>query len=177
MQRCAMQTAKSLPLLSDFLRFISDFMKQAGLVSKMGNLAGVAKLIPGMGSQLNAGKIKEVESKMRRQEAMINSMTKKERAQPELLITHPTARSRIVRITKGSGHDFEDGLQFMSEFQKMRTMMSRMQKQMGGKSPDAMDDSEMPEMADAAGIAGNRAARRTAKRGKKRGRGGGGGFG
>ena len=106
---------------------------------------------------------------------MICSMTKKERANPELLLTDRTARSRITRITKGSGLAFEDGLAFMSEFQKMRTMISRMSKQAGmGVGPE--EGAEDAEMVPA--MAGNRNARRAAKKkGKKAGRGGGMGFG
>jgi signal recognition particle subunit SRP54 len=155
-----------------------DFMKQAKLVSTMGNLAGVAKMMPGMG-QLNMNQIRDVEARLKKNEAMINSMTKKERARPELLITHPTSRSRIIRITKGSGNTFEDGAQFISEFQRMRTMMSRMQKQMGGMSPmdAAAEGGALPDMQDIASMSGNRAARRASKKSKKTGRSGGGGFG
>ena len=88
-----------------------DFMKQASLVSKMGNLAGVAKMMPGVGGQMNMNQIRDVEIRLKKNEAMIKSMNKKERANPELLITHPSARSRIMRITKGSGNSFEDGVQ------------------------------------------------------------------
>ena len=56
-------------------------------------------------------------------------------------------------------------------------MMSRMQKQMGGMSPDEMNTAGAPDMAQMAGAAGNRQARRAAKKNKKKGRGGGGGFG
>jgi len=152
-----------------------DFMKQANLVSKMGNLAGVAKMLPGVGSQISNSQIREVEGRLKKNEALICSMTKKERANPELLISDATSRSRIERITGGSGLAFEDGLAFMSEFQKMRTMMSRMQKQMGGQGggDPAMagaDGGDMPAM-------GNRKMRRAAKKKKKGGRGGGGGFG
>lgn len=88
-----------------------DFMKQASLVSKMGNLAGVAKMMPGVGGQMNMNQIRDVEVRLKKNEAMIQSMNKKERANPELFITHPSARSRIIRITKGSGNSFEDGVQ------------------------------------------------------------------
>ena len=54
---------------------------------------------------------------------MIQSMTKKERQSPELFIGDKTARARILRITRGSGMSFEDGINFVGEFQKMRTMM------------------------------------------------------
>ena len=137
----------------------NDFMKQMKLVTKMGSFAGVAKMIPGVSGMMDNSRIREVESRLKKSEAMICSMTKKERLNPELLITDATARSRIRRITKGSGTKFEDGINFISEFQKMRTMMSRMQKQMGGNEG---------ELATANGAAvGNRAARRSQKKNKK----------
>jgi len=138
-----------------------DFMKQSKLVSKMGSIAGVAKMMPGMAGALDNSKMREVEVRLKKNEAMICSMTKKERSNPELLITDKSARSRIRRITDGSGMQFEDGLAFMSEFQKMRTMMSRMQKQMGGAGGgEAGDDDAMSAM-------GNRAMRRAQKKKKK----------
>jgi signal recognition particle subunit SRP54 len=151
-----------------------DFMKQSKLVSKMGNLGGVAKMMPGLSGQMNMNQMREVEARLKKNEAMIYSMNKKERANPDLLITHPTARTRIMRITKGSGCTLDDGTKFMSEFQRMRTMMSRMQKQMAGMDPAG---AEAPDMTAMAGAAGNRAARRAAKKSQKKGRGGGGGFG
>lgn len=152
-----------------------DFLKQSELVAKMGNFAGVAKMLPGIGNQLNSSKIREVESRLKRSKSMIQSMTKKERENPELFISDKTARSRILRITRGSGNSFENGIAFISEFQKMRTMMSRMQKQMGGVGGPDMDpamagEADLPQM-------GNRSMRRAAKKSKKGGRGGGKGFG
>ena len=108
-----------------------DFMTQSRMVSKMGSMAGVAKMLPGMGNMINDSQLREVETRIKRSEAMICSMNKKERANPELLLTDRSARSRLERITKGSGLAFDDGLAFMSEFQKMRTMISRMAKQAG----------------------------------------------
>lgn len=122
---------------------------------------------------LDSKKIREAEERLKRNKAMICSMTKKERANPELLITDSTARSRLVRITLGSGSRLEDGQQFVSEFQRMRTMMSRMQKQMGGMDPNASNDGEQDVMP----AIGNRATRRALKKGKKTGRKGGAGFG
>ncbi len=151
-----------------------DFLKQSELVSKMGNFAGVAKMLPGIGGQLDNSKIREVEARLKRSKAMIQSMTKKERENPELFIGDKTARSRILRVARGSGNSFENGVAFISEFQKMRTMMSRMQKQMGGAGGPEMD----PAMAGAQPPqVGNRKARRAAKKMKKGGRGGGMGFG
>jgi signal recognition particle subunit SRP54 len=106
---------------------------------------------------------------------MIESMTNKEQKDPNLLVKDKTTQSRLIRITNGSGRSIDEGQQFISEFQRMRTMMSRMQKQMGGQmdpnaamGPGAQE--EMPVM-------GNRAMRRTSKKKKVGAKRGGGGFG
>ncbi len=169
----AKMTKKMLDAEFDF----DDFLNQSKLVTKMGSLAGVAKMLPGMGNALDTSRIKEVEARIRTSEAMIKSMTRKERADPDILIKDKTARSRLLRITKGAGVRFEEGLQFVGEFQKMRTMMSRMQKQMsGGMMPGDPALASPGGMAEAAAV-GNRQARRSAKKNAKAGRGGGGGFG
>lgn len=155
-----------------------DFLQQSKLVASMGSLAGVAKMMPGVSGMLDNKKMREVELRLKKNQAMICSMTKKERSNPDLLITHPTARSRLIRITKGSGARLDEGIMFMSEFQRMRTMMSRMQKQMSGASmedPSAMSQAEA--MTAAQNAAGNRSQRRASKKKPKGGRGGGGGFG
>jgi len=154
-----------------------DFMQQSKLVANMGSLAGVAKMLPGMGGGvLDPKKMNEAEIRLKKNNAMICSMTRKERSNPDLFIKDPTARSRLQRITKGSGTTLEEGAQFISDFQKMRTMMSRMQKQMGGASMNSPvtgetsdDDELLPQL-------GNRKARRAAKK-KRKGRSGGMGFG
>ena len=151
----------------------NDFLKQSEMVAKMGNFAGVAKMLPGIGNQIDSNQIRGVEARLKRSKAMIQSMTKKEKENPELFITDRTARSRIRRIAAGSGNSFENATAFISEFQKMRTMMSRMQKSMGG----GMNDSDMNPEAQSPMAAGNRSMRRAAKKNKKGGRGGGKGFG
>jgi signal recognition particle subunit SRP54 len=150
----------------------NDFIQQARLVSKMGSLGGVAKMMPGLGG-VSSDMIRGAETRLKKNEAMINSMTKKERAGPDLLITDKTSLSRLRRIAKGSGTKLKDVQDFMSEFQRMRTMMSRMT-----KANDMMD----PAMAAGGGgemamAPGNRAARRSSKKKKSGGKSGGGGFG
>lgn len=157
-----------------------DFLKQSELLTKMGSVAGVAKLMPGVGNMINSNQIREVEARLKKNKAIICSMTKKERMDPDLLLTAPSARSRLRRISRGSGNTLEDGLKFMSEFQRMRTMMSRMQKQMGGMAMDPAAAAGSPALGmggDAMPAMGNRATRRAAKKVKKSSRGGGGGFG
>ena len=85
-----------------------DFMTQSKMVSKMGSMAGVAKMLPGMGSMIDDSQMRQVEARIKRSESMIFSMTKKERANPDLLLLDKMARSRLERITKGSGLRFED---------------------------------------------------------------------
>ncbi|KAL3804403.1 hypothetical protein HJC23_011331 [Cyclotella cryptica] len=149
-----------------------DFMTQSRMVSKMGSMAGVARMLPGMGNMIDSAQLKQVEQRIKRSEAMIYSMNKKERANPDLLLTDRSARSRLMRITEGSGLSFDDGLAFMSEFQKMRTMISRMAKQAGmGQGQDDSEGEMVPAMA------GNRNARRAAKKKGKKGGGRGGGMG
>lgn len=153
-----------------------DFMTQSKMVASMGSMAGVAKMLPGVGNMIDSSQLSQVEKRIKRSEAMICSMTKKERANPELLLKGKTARSRLTRITNGSGFSFDEGAAFMSEFQKMRTMISRMAKQAGMGNPEEAD-AEM-DLAYAGGGGGNRNARRSAKKkGKGKRRGGGMGFG
>jgi signal recognition particle subunit SRP54 len=156
----------------------NDFLKQTELVSKMGSMANIAKMMPGLGGSINTSQLRSAELRMKKSRALICSMTKKERLNPDLLIKSPSGRSRLMRITKGSGLKYEDGDQFLSEFQKMRTMMSRMQKQMSGGMDPAMaagPGGSAEEMMTSP--PGNRAARRASKKKSKLGRGGGGGFG
>ena len=133
-------------------------------------------MMPGLGANVNMSQIKEVEVKLKKNKAIIRSMTIKERMNPDLLISDKTARSRLIRVTKGSGTRFDEGQQFVSDFQRMRTMMSRMQKQMGGQmDPNAAIGPGGAQ--DAMAAIGNRAMRRTAKKKGKAGKSGGGGFG
>jgi len=148
-----------------------DFLKQAKMVSKMGSLGGIAKMMPGMG-QISSEQLIAAEKRLKKNEAMIAVMTDDERKNPDLLIKDKESRERLERIAKFSEMPIGDVKQFISEFQKMRTMMSRMSKA-NEKSNNPMNGAGEGDMP----IPGNRAARRAAKKSKKSGRGGGGGFG
>merc|ERR1719296_229481 len=56
-----------------------DFMTQSKMVSKMGSMAGVAKMLPGMGNMIDDSQMRQVEKRIKRSESMIFSMTKKKR--------------------------------------------------------------------------------------------------
>jgi signal recognition particle subunit SRP54 len=101
----------------------TDFIKQLRLMKNMGSLAGIMKLIPGMGNKISDEQLQQGEVQLKRTEAMINSMTPAERKDPDLLAGSPSRRRRIAR---GSGYSLEDVSKLVSDFQKMRTLMQQM---------------------------------------------------
>ena len=107
----------------------NDFLKQMRLLKNMGSLGGVLKLIPGM-NKLSGADLEKGESQLKRTESMINSMTKQERAEPELLAQSPSRRRRVAR---GSGFDETDVSKLVKDFSRMRSMMQQMG--MGGGMP------------------------------------------
>jgi signal recognition particle subunit SRP54 len=100
----------------------NDFLKQMKLLKNMGSLGGVLKLIPGLG-KLSGADIERGETELKRTEAMIGSMTKEEKSNPDLLAKSPSRRRRIA---KGSGHDESDVTKLISNFTRMRSMMQQM---------------------------------------------------
>jgi signal recognition particle subunit SRP54 len=98
-----------------------DFQQQMKMMKKMGSLGNIMGMIPGM-SQM-AGKIDQdqVDKKLKKVDAMINSMTNHERERPDVL-----NGDRKRRIAKGSGTQVEDLNQFLREFNEMQKLMKRM---------------------------------------------------
>jgi signal recognition particle subunit SRP54 len=111
-------TEKILEAKFDF----NDFIKQMRLLKNMGSLGGLLKMIPGMG-KLSDGQLKEGEDKLKQAEAMIQSMTKAERANPDLLSSTPSRRRRIA---KGCGFSEKEVNNLIAEFTRMRSMMQQM---------------------------------------------------
>jgi signal recognition particle subunit SRP54 len=103
-----------------------DFLKSYKMLRRMGPLQGVMKLIPGLGNQLE-GLDQVDEKQLARVEAVILSMTPRERALP-----HVIDGSRRQRIARGSGSD----VQQVNQLLEARKQMAKMMKQMkGGKMP------------------------------------------
>jgi len=98
-----------------------DFQQQMKMMKKMGSMGSLMGMIPGM-SQF-AGKIDQevVDKKLKRVDAMINSMTPLERTKPEVL-----NGDRKRRIAKGSGTQVEDLNSFLREFIEMQKMLKKM---------------------------------------------------
>jgi len=126
-------TEKILEAKFDF----NDFIKQMRLLKNMGSLGGLLKMIPGM-SKLSDGQLKQGEDQLKKAEAMIQSMTKEERGNPDLLASTPSRRRRIA---KGCGYEEADVSKLISEFTRMRSMMQQMSMGnfpgMGGGNPGA----------------------------------------
>ena len=93
-----------------------DFLKQIEQIKKMGDIKDLASMIPGVGKA-----IKDVDidnNAFKGIEAIIHSMTPKERANPDIINT-----SRRRRIAAGSGTKIEDVNKLMKQFEQMRKMM------------------------------------------------------
>ncbi|MEH1845011.1 MAG: signal recognition particle protein [Nostoc sp.] len=100
----------------------TDFLKQLRMLKNMGSLGGLIKMIPGM-NKLSDDQLKQGETQLKRCEAMINSMTRQERHDPDLLASSPSRRRRIAA---GSGYRESDVTKLVGDFQKMRSLMQQM---------------------------------------------------
>jgi len=108
---------------------LEDWLQQIRSVKKMGSLKSMLNMIPGMAGQINEEDIDKAELKS--QEAILSSMTRKERANH--LIIGPSRRARIAR---GSGTSVAEVARLLKKFDKMKGMMKKMTKM--GKDPSFM---------------------------------------
>jgi signal recognition particle subunit SRP54 len=100
----------------------NDFLTQIAQIKKMGNLKDLVSMIPGVGKV-----IKDVDldgDSFKSVEAIIYSMTPKERTNPEML-----NGSRRIRIAKGSGTNIQEVNNLLKRFEEMKKMMKTMMKQ------------------------------------------------
>lgn len=102
-----------------------DFLSQMEQMKKMGSMKDLLGMIPGMGKAIKDIDIDD--DSLKPIEAIIKSMTPKERTQPEIL-----NGTRKQRIAKGSGTSIQEVNQFLKQFEQMRKMMKMMNKS-GGK--------------------------------------------
>lgn len=113
---------------------LEDYLEQIQSMKKMGSMKGLLEMLPGLAGQIDDDKIDE--AGMRREEAILRSMTKKERKNH--LIIGPSRRTRIAR---GSGTSVAEINRLLKKFEKTRLMMKKMAKNkkyqqqlMGGKA-------------------------------------------
>ena len=109
---------------------LEDFKDQLGQMASMGGVASIMDKMPGMGA-LPPGAAKMVDdSKFRQMEAIINSMTPRERSNPDVL-----NGSRKRRITVGSGTQIQDLNRLLKQHKQMQKMMKKMK---GGNMANMM---------------------------------------
>lgn len=112
----------------------NDFLKQIKTIKKMGSLKGILGLIPGLGSKLKNIDIDD--KQFNNIEAIIFSMTKYERKNPDVVAK---SRSRKDRIANGSGRSYQEINALTKRFEEMKKQMQMM---MG------LDEQEMQKIAD-----------------------------
>ncbi len=105
-----------------------DFLDQLKQIKKLGPLSELMGMIPGMGKMTKELEPGMAEGSLKRVEAIISSMTVKERRNPQLLNA-----SRRRRIAAGSGTTVQDVNQLMKQFRDMQKMMKQMGIMGGGK--------------------------------------------
>ena len=109
----------------------NDFLAQMRMMNRMGGMQSILGMLPGMGEKLKGVNLDE--KRMKRTEAIVLSMTPKERTRPEII-----KASRRRRIALGSGVSVTQVNQLLKQFGQMRKMMrskgkmSQMMKQFGG---------------------------------------------
>ena len=112
-----------------------DYLESMKQMRKMGGLGSIMNMLPGLGGMGGLGKGKmpdidadDAEQKMARVEAIIYSMTIKERQNPDIITSQ-----RKRRIAAGAGVDISEVNKMMKQFEQMRKMMKSFPGMMGGK--------------------------------------------
>ena len=109
----------------------ADFKQQLEQIKRMGNLKDLMAMIPGVGKAMKDIDISD--DAFKGVEAIINSMTPYERANPDSI-----DGNRRKRIAKGSGKDISEVNAFMKQFEQMREMMKMMNKMPMGRMMPGM---------------------------------------
>lgn len=99
---------------------LEDFLSQLKQIKKLGPLENILKLIPGA-SKMGLNKVQINPKDMAHLEAIILSMTPKERKNPDII-----KASRKIRIAKGSGRTVEEVNRLLKQFDQMKIMMKQM---------------------------------------------------
>ena len=99
---------------------LEDFKKQLASIQKMGSLEQIMGMIPGVGKMMKAGRLKTDEKELVRVEAIINSMTPKEKRNHRII-----SGSRRKRIAMGSGTRVEDVNRLLKNFIQTKNMLKK----------------------------------------------------
>ncbi|MEZ7812095.1 MAG: signal recognition particle subunit SRP54 [Paracoccaceae bacterium] len=126
------QAERMMKRLQKGLFNMNDLKMQLNQMLTMGGMQGMMGMLPGMGKMQKAAEASGVDDKMlRRQIALINSMTKKERANPDLM-----AASRKKRVATGAGLEVSELNRLLKQHRQMADTMKKMGK--GGMMKAAM---------------------------------------
>ena len=106
----------------------NDILKQFSMMNKMGSLESILKMIPGL-PKINSADIDE--SRIKRTQAIIYSMTKRERTKQDAL-----NGSRKKRIARGAGVSVNEVNKLIDQLTNMNKMMKKVSRKVGGKTPD-----------------------------------------
>ena len=111
---------------------LDDFAKQLKQMGKMGGVSGIISMLPGISkAQKLMAENKISDDLINHQIAIINSMTKKERANPDSI-----KASRKIRISKGSGTKVQDVNKLLKQFLQSQKMMKKMKSMGKGGLPN-----------------------------------------
>jgi len=105
-----------------------DYLEQIQQMRKMGGIGQILQMMPGMGAQLKGVDLDSTEDSMKRVEAIIYSMTKKERTNPDII--NPSRKNRIAR---GAGVEVAEVNRVMKQYEQSKKMMKQMAGMMSGK--------------------------------------------
>jgi signal recognition particle subunit SRP54 len=120
----------------------NDLLSQIRGMKKMGGLSNIVNLLPGMGKiKEQLSKVSGLEKEIKMQEALILSMTLKERNNPDILNS-----SRKHRIAKGAGTTIQEVNRLMKKYKMMQKMMKKMGKIDPSKMQEMMNDPRMKNM-------------------------------
>lgn len=100
---------------------LNDFMEQFDKIGKMGNMSEMIGMIPGLGNKLKGQNLEIEEDKIKHMKAIMSSMTKRERSNPDTI-----KASNRKRIAAGSGTSIQEVNALLKQFEQMRDMMRKM---------------------------------------------------
>ena len=100
---------------------LEDFLAQFETMNKMGGIKDILAMMPGMGGKFKIREEDIDEKKMLTMKAVIQSMTKRERENPQIINS-----SRKMRIAKGSGTSVQEVNKVLKQFEQSKMMMKQM---------------------------------------------------
>lgn len=107
----------------------NDFLKQMRTIRKMGSLKGLLGMMPGLGQMMKSIDNEQLDGELKKVEAIIQSMTKEERQNGDLVSQEGKRR---LRIAKGSGMELKRVNEIVRQFQQMKGVMQQMAGGAGG---------------------------------------------